>query len=82
MLEPATLSLLSDRRRHAPAGKAGGFAGACGENLLDDHQVPPKYTAEVRPGQIVSVLTPGGGGWGAPGAPATEIPGGSRNVHG
>ena len=66
MLEPATLSLLSDRRRHAPAGKAGGSAGACGENLLDDERVPPKHTAEVRPGQTVSVLTPGGGGWGAP----------------
>jgi N-methylhydantoinase B len=83
VLEPATLSLLSDRRRHAPAGKAGGSAGACGENLLDDHQVPPKYTTELRPGQTVSVLTPGGGGWGAPPRdPATEIPGGSRNVRG
>jgi N-methylhydantoinase B len=64
VLEPATLSLLTDRRRHGPAGKNGGFDGACGENLVDGEPVPPKHTSEVRPGQTVSVLTPGGGGWG------------------
>jgi N-methylhydantoinase B len=65
VLEPATLSLLTDRRRHGPAGKEGGGPGACGENLLDDVPLPPKYTVELRAGQVVSVLTPGGGGWGA-----------------
>src|SRR5262245_13921298 len=35
VLEPATLSLLTDRRRHGPAGKAGGADGAYGENLVD-----------------------------------------------
>jgi N-methylhydantoinase B len=64
VLEPATLSLLTDRRRHAPAGKAGGSNGACGVNLVDGVEVPPKHTSEIRPGQTVSVLTPGGGGWG------------------
>jgi N-methylhydantoinase B len=64
VLEPATLSLLTDRRRHGPAGKEGGGPGACGENLLDDEPLPPKYTVELRAGQTVSVLTPGGGGWG------------------
>jgi N-methylhydantoinase B len=64
LLEPATLSLLSDRRRHRPAGKSGGSAGACGENRVDGVTVPPKHTSDVRPGQTVSVLTPGGGGWG------------------
>jgi N-methylhydantoinase B len=65
VLEPATLSLLTDRRRHGPAGKAGGDAGACGANLLDGDPLPPKFTSELRPGQVVTVLTPGGGGWGA-----------------
>jgi N-methylhydantoinase B len=64
VLEPATLSLLTDRRRHGPAGKEGGGPGACGENLVDDEPLPPKYTVELRAGQTVSVLTPGGGGWG------------------
>jgi N-methylhydantoinase B len=66
VLEPATLSLLSDRRRHAPAGKDGGLAGACGQNLLDGAPLPPKKTCEIGPQQVVSVLTPGGGGWGKP----------------
>jgi len=65
VLEPATLSLLTNRRRHGPAGKAGGDAGACGTNLLDGDPLPPKFTSELRPGQVVTVLTPGGGGWGA-----------------
>ena len=66
VLEPATLSLLADRRRHGPAGRAGGEAGACGENLLDGEPVRAKHTSELRPGQVVTVRTPGGGGWGAP----------------
>jgi N-methylhydantoinase B len=70
-LEPATLSVISDRRRHRPAGKAGGGDGECGENLVDDVRQAPKFSCEVRPGQVVSVLTPGGGGFGTPEPPAT-----------
>jgi N-methylhydantoinase B len=66
VLEPATLSLLTDRRRHGPAGKDGGAPGAPGENLLDAEPLPPKITRELQPGQVVSVRTPGGGGWGVP----------------
>ena len=47
VLEPATLSLLTDRRRHAPAGRAGGGPGACGGNLLDGNELPAKVTAEL-----------------------------------
>jgi N-methylhydantoinase B len=67
VLEPATLSLLTDRRRNAPAGKDGGGPGACGQNLLDGEPLPPKYTGEIETGGVVAVLTPGGGGWGANG---------------
>jgi N-methylhydantoinase B len=66
VLESATLSLLTDRRRHGPAGKDGGAPGAPGENLLDAEPLPPKITRELQPGQVVSVRTPGGGGWGVP----------------
>jgi N-methylhydantoinase B len=65
VLEPATLSLLTDRRRHEPAGKDGGQPGATGRNLLDDDELPPKCTRDLRAGQVVSVLTPGGGGYGS-----------------
>jgi N-methylhydantoinase B len=65
VLEPAVLNLLTDRRRHAPAGAAGGTAGAPGRNLLDGEELPAKTTVELRAGQVVTVMTPGGGGWGA-----------------
>ena len=66
VLEPATLSLLTDRRRHAPAGRATAAAtGACGENLLDDEELPPKASRELAEGDVVTVHTPGGGGYGS-----------------
>jgi N-methylhydantoinase B len=64
VLGPVTLSVIADRRRHQPAGKHGGGDGACGQNLLDGVRLPPKYTSDVTAGQVVSVLTPGGGGFG------------------
>jgi N-methylhydantoinase B len=63
-LQPATLSLLTDRREHAPAGSHGGASGATGRNLLDGRNLPPKVTLEIAEGQLVTVETPGGGGWG------------------
>ena len=66
VLEDCALSLLSDRRRHAPQGAAGGNSGACGENLLNGEPLPPKTSRQLRAGDVVTVRTPGGGGWGAP----------------
>jgi N-methylhydantoinase B len=66
VLEPATLSLLTDRRGHAPAGSAGGGPGATGENRLNGEPLAAKATRELRPGDVVTVATPGGGGWGRP----------------
>ncbi len=64
VLEPATLSLLTDRRRHAPQGLAGGKSGRPGRNLLNDAELPAKATRELAAGDLVTVETPGGGGWG------------------
>ncbi|HEY7603437.1 MAG TPA: hydantoinase B/oxoprolinase family protein [Gaiellaceae bacterium] len=64
LLEPATLSLLTDRRRHAPLGLDGGEPGSPGRNLLNGAELPPKVTRELEPGDVVTVETPGGGGWG------------------
>jgi N-methylhydantoinase B len=66
VLEPATLSLLTDRRRHAPGGLEGGEPGRTGENRVNGEEVPPKTTQPLEAGDVVSVRTPGGGGWGAP----------------
>jgi len=64
--EPASLSLLTDRRRHRPQGADGGGEGAPGRNLLRDEEVPAKASRELEEGDVVTVETPGGGGWGAP----------------
>ncbi len=65
VLEPASLSLLTDRRRHRPAGARGGGDGAPGRNLLDGEELPPKTSRELPAGALVTVITPGGGGMGA-----------------
>jgi len=66
----ATLSLMGERRRHAPWGLAGGEPGAVGEDWLvtaggERRRLPAKATIEVSAGDRLIVLTPGGGGWGA-----------------
>jgi N-methylhydantoinase B len=66
-LEPATLSLLTDRRRHAPQGARGGEPGKPGENRLNGEAVPAKATRELEAGDVVEIATPGGGGWGVSG---------------
>ncbi|EMA27065.1 hydantoinase B/oxoprolinase family protein [Haloarcula japonica] len=62
----ATVSLLTERRRTAPAGIDGGEDGATGENLVDGESVPAKASVDVEAGSTVSVRTPGGGGHGDP----------------
>ncbi|WP_128477514.1 hydantoinase B/oxoprolinase family protein [Halorussus pelagicus] len=70
--ERATVSLLTERRRHAPQGLDGGGAGALGENRIDGERVGAKTTREVESGTTVTVLTPGGGGYGDPSERADE----------
>jgi N-methylhydantoinase B len=67
-LEPCTVTLLTERRRHAPGGAAGGAPGAPGRNLLNDRELPSKCRVELQPGDVLTVETPGGGGWGKSGA--------------
>ena len=64
VLEPASLSLLTDRRRHSPRGVEGGEPGRPGRNLLNGEELPPKVSRELAEGDVVTVETPGGGGYG------------------
>jgi N-methylhydantoinase B len=64
VLEPASLSLLTDRRRHAPQGIDGGGPGKPGENRVGDEVLPPKAGRSLEAGDVVTVRTPGGGGAG------------------
>jgi N-methylhydantoinase B len=79
VLEPATVSLLTDRRRHAPSGLHGGEPGAPGRNLLgtgvEQTELPPKTTLQLAAGGLVTMVTPGGGGWGGADDPRAAAPG-------
>lgn len=72
LLEPATVSLITERRVSRPWGLEGGGPGATGENWLvpgaDEsaaHPLPDKVTVQVQAGDVIRVLTPGGGGYGS-----------------
>jgi N-methylhydantoinase B/oxoprolinase/acetone carboxylase alpha subunit len=71
MLEDVTVSLITERRVSQPWGLAGGDAAASGENWLlpggDESQaerLPDKCTTRLTAGDVLRMLTPGGGGWG------------------
>jgi len=64
VLEDCRLSVLAERRRHAPPGRAGGQHGAFGRTLVNGEEQPPKLTRRLRTGDVVRVETPGGGGHG------------------
>jgi N-methylhydantoinase B len=67
-LEPAEITLLSDRRARGPYGLSGGTAGKPGQNLLERSGRAGKLRAKVRleamAGDVLKIETPGGGGWG------------------
>ncbi|MEO7454806.1 MAG: hydantoinase B/oxoprolinase family protein [Gemmatimonadaceae bacterium] len=62
---PCTVTLLTERRRHQPRGVAGGANGASGRNLLNDEPLPAKCRVALQAGDVVTIETPGGGGYGA-----------------
>lgn len=61
---PGVVSVLSDRRTNGPPGAEGGADGAVGENLLDGTIIGSKTTVSVEAGTLITILTPGGGGFG------------------
>lgn len=72
-LEPMTVALLSGHRRVAPYGLAGGGPGALGENRIERADGTVTLlggvdSADVGPGDVLVVATPGGGGYGTAGA--------------
>jgi N-methylhydantoinase B len=64
VLEECRLSVLGDRRRHAPPGAAGGDPGERGRTLVNGQEIPGKHTCQLIPGDVVRTETPGGGGFG------------------
>jgi N-methylhydantoinase B len=66
VLEPCRVSVISERRRHRPAGARGGEAGASGRNFVNGEEVPSKATRDLAPLDLIRIETPGGGGFGTP----------------
>lgn len=68
LLSDAQVTLLSDRRRFRPYGLSGGAAGELGAA----HHIAGNSTKEIlakssllaKKGDVISIETPGGGGWG------------------
>jgi N-methylhydantoinase B len=73
LLAPARATVLSERRARGPWGLAGGRAGAPGANTVQHgrtaaraRRLPGKFLVDLPEGAVLTVASPGGGGWGAP----------------
>jgi N-methylhydantoinase B len=64
VLEDCRLSIVSERRAHRPRGERGGEAGAPGRNRLNGEPLPAKATRDLVAGDVITIETPGGGGFG------------------
>lgn len=70
-LAPMDAALLSTRREHAPQGLAGGAAAQPGRQRLIEksgavRELPGCFSVTVKPGDLIEIETPGGGGFGEP----------------
>ena len=66
VLERCRLSLLTQRREVAPRGSNGGGDGSSGRNFLNGDELPAIANLDLKPGDLLRIETPGGGGWGYP----------------
>lgn len=68
-LAPVTATVTSERRKRPPYGLQGGEPGQPGVNSLlhqdSETALPGKFTLALAAGDILTIATPGGGGWGA-----------------
>ena len=68
LLADTDVTLLSERRRRGPYGLAGGACGQPGVNTLVrdgvEQRLPAKVSFHARPGDIIRIESPGGGGYG------------------
>ena len=73
VLEDCTVSLIGERRMSRAWGLAGGEPGLPGEDWLIPHgdeslavRLDSKCTVRIAAGDVLRIMTPGGGGWGTP----------------
>jgi N-methylhydantoinase B len=63
---PLTAAFLADRLREGPAGILGGEPGATGAVSVNGVAINPKRQCQLQPGDLLTLSTPGGGGYGEP----------------
>jgi N-methylhydantoinase B len=63
VLEECRMSVVSERRAQAPEGARGGEPGEAGRNLLNGKELPAKASRSLVSGDVVTIETPGGGGF-------------------
>ncbi len=77
LTDEARVSFLTDRRTTRPYGIAGGEPGATGRNVLvrdgESIDLPSKGTATLKRGDVISIRTPGGGGYGPPEGRSSDL---------
>ncbi len=73
------VTVISERRARGPWGLAGGESGQCGVTQVREggtqakpRTLPAKFTFDLRTGDVLTVASPGGGGYGRPRAPKSS----------
>ena len=73
----AQLSLLTERRITQPYGVFGGKPGRPGADYViiagEERRIPGKTVTVLQPGSVISIRTPGGGGYGLPTERSREL---------
>ncbi len=78
LMAPARVTVISERRLRGPWGLAGGRPGAPGRNTVREspgaraRRMPGKFVVDLAAGAVLTVTSPGGGGYGRPGFAASR----------
>ncbi len=64
VLVDAEASVLAERRQTGPPGREGGGPGAAGRTSVNGVPVAAKWRGYLHPGDIITIESPGGGGYG------------------
>ena len=55
---------MAERTKSPAPGLFGGGSGARGQVRINEREIDPKVTTDMEPGDTLTLITPGGGGYG------------------